>query len=457
MSEIWLFIQLNRSHKVKSLIRPQLARLISSNTVRLTQRRFHEYKRKLNQSSHVLDIFLRINDPYSYLLVQVLDDIVDRFNIELSLHTVFNINQDMFPELTMWQKNAFYDALSLAELYDLKFPGQPFEVSNDRLAKYTLQLIDAEKTANPTSQFKEIFDHFWHDNHVLMSPPDENSLPDSFVSKLKYNNQININESLQKSLGHYMSAMIYYGGEWYWGIDRLDHLEQRLIDLKLNKTLTNTIYYNTTYRHFCDPKKKPLLPSTNIENIEPLTLYFSIRSPYSYLGLEHASRLADHYKVKLIIKPVLPMVMRGLQVPNIKKMYIFHDTKREAKKHGINYGYVADPLGSGVERCYALFKYAEEEGKAVEYMMTYARAVNALGVRSETDTGLKYIVEKCGLDWGKSKKLLSNSHWTDWADKNLQEMYSLGLWGVPSFKYKNTTVWGQDRIFLIEKELSTFS
>ena len=29
-------------------------------------------------------------------------------------------------------------------------------------------------------------------------------------------------------LKHYSGAMFYYGKEWYWGVDRLYHLEKRL-------------------------------------------------------------------------------------------------------------------------------------------------------------------------------------------------------------------------------------
>ncbi|NCW01837.1 MAG: hypothetical protein EBW20_08350, partial [Betaproteobacteria bacterium] len=35
---------------------------------------------------------------------------------------------------------------------------------------------------------------------------------------------------LRKQLGHYLGATFFYGGEWYWGIDRLHYLEQRLRD-----------------------------------------------------------------------------------------------------------------------------------------------------------------------------------------------------------------------------------
>ncbi|OHY74076.1 hypothetical protein BCA33_18105 [Marinobacter sp. AC-23] len=178
-------------------------------------------------------------------------------------------------------------------------------------------------------------------------------------------------------------------------------------------------------------------------------MFFSIRSPYSYLGLERAIQLAEAWNIPLQLRPVLPMVMRGQSVPDAKKWYIFHDTKREADKLSIPYGFVADPLGPGVERCYALFEYARSLGREIEYMLSYARAVNAEGIRSETDSGLKVIVERAGLQWQKAKTLLNDQSWRGWAEVNRKAMYDCGLWGVPSFRYGTVSCWGQDRLWII--------
>jgi 2-hydroxychromene-2-carboxylate isomerase len=149
------------------------------------------------------------------------------------------------------------------------------------------------------------------------------------------------------------------------------------------------------------------------------------------------------------------MVMRGLLVPNAKKMYIFHDTKREAIKLGIDYGFVADPLGEGVKRCYALFNYAESLGKETDFLLNYAEAVNAQGIRSETDQGLKIIVERTGLDWVYAQQLLNSDEcheqWQVWAEENREQMLALGSWGVPTFQYGDLVLWGQDRAGLIER------
>jgi 2-hydroxychromene-2-carboxylate isomerase len=138
-------------------------------------------------------------------------------------------------------------------------------------------------------------------------------------------------------------------------------------------------------------------------------------------------------------------------------MYIFHDTKREAKKLGIDYGFVADPLGKGVENCYVLFRYAQSLGCEQNYLLNYSRAVNAQGIHSDTYEGLKIIVQRSGMDWEQAKILLNDhdaeKEWQLWAEENRQEMLGLGSWGVPTFQYGDLVLWGQDRVGIIEKEI----
>jgi len=126
-------------------------------------------------------------------------------------------------------------------------------------------------------------------------------------------------------------------------------------------------------------------------------------------------------------------------------------------KLGLDYGFVADPLGIGVERCYALFDYAKSKGKEVGYLLSFARAVNAQGIHSDTDSGMQKIVEAAGLDWSEAKPILdsefASGDWRTWAEHNYSQMRALGLWGVPSFAYEDVAVWGQDRIDVIEQRV----
>ena len=166
-----------------------------------------------------------------------------------------------------------------------------------------------------------------------------------------------------------------------------------------------------------------------------------------------ARQLAEHYGVALEVKPVLPMVMRRMQVPATKGFYFIKDAKREADKHGIPFGYVADPLGAGVERCYALYSYAQSEGVGVAFLESYARGVWSEGIRSDTDAGLRKLVERVGLNWRHAQQLLQDDRWRLWAQDNLAELYGHDLWGVPSLVYGQTKVFGQDRIDRIERAI----
>ncbi len=421
---------------MKKMIMPYFARLYSSSFVKVSKRKYWELKRKLAKRPHQLEIFIRADDPYSYLLVQVLKEFLVRFRVEASFKTVLNLQEDMYLEPEKWFANAVVDANRLAVLYGLDFIVNKSPPSHEAVKEAAINLLDAEKGEHYVECAEEILYELWHQKAI------------SATSKLLPQRQLEQNQSRLKLLGHYLSASIFYGGEWYWGLDRLDHLEKRLMHLGLAHKANDAVYFNRTYFPFCygKPANEPL-------ELKPLEIFWSARSPYSYLGLLRAHQLASYYRIPLIIKPVLPMMMRNMNVPETKKMAIFLDTKREAEKLDIDYGFVADPLGPAVERCYALLDYARENNKLVEYLISFAKGVNAEGVRADTDVGLKIIIERCGLDWSIAKTLLAKQGWREEVQSNVEEMLALGYWGVPVFKLGDFVVWGQDRLGLIEREI----
>ena len=423
---------------------PYLAKALSSNFLRAVRRYSWQTYRAITKSKPKLHVFIRINDPYSYLLILAIPNFAKRFNIDIDFHTILEMDNRMFPELDMWHQHAHQDAQHLAQLYNLPYPLQYNKnLSQEYLELATSLLLKAESNGNYLAKALEVFKLVWTESPLPTKTAAE-------IAESTLNARLESNHQLLRNKGHYFGAMTYFEGEWYWGIDRLDHLETRLITLGLSHSPEEKVYYNLTYNNFCE---KPLANSSLVNRIEPLTLYWSARSPYSYLGLEQAVKLANFYKIPLNIKPVLPMVMRGMQVPKIKKMYIFLDTKREAEKLSIPYGFVADPLGAAVERCYALLEYAEKEEKLIEFLLSFARAVNAEGIRAETDSGLKKIVERCGLNWQYAKTQLASTSWQHKVNTNLEEMLALGCWGVPSFNYAGVSYWGQDRLGIIEQAI----
>jgi 2-hydroxychromene-2-carboxylate isomerase len=419
-----------------------MAKTISSDSLLNSRRTILELRRRVCFQPLKLDVFVAISDPYSYLLLQVLPELATRFNLEISLFTVRDKQQDMFPELSKWQANSLQDASYLAQLYQLDFPAfsSVLEFSDQRIDSYTAKLLSTEGQADVCSKMLEVFDNFWQKYTNQRQDLDIYLLDPASTAQLERNQRY---LHLQ---GHYFSAMIKFCGEWYWGLDRLDHLEKRLNKFGMS-SLPEQIFYDRQSRSFCT--SRPLHKTAKFD----LVMYFSARSPYSYLGLEQAIKLCDHYQCRLVIKPVLPMMMRGVNVPYNKKMYIFLDTKREASKLNIPYGFVADPLGKAVENCYALFDFAKSQGKEIDYLLAFSRAVNSKGIHADNDHGMRLIIQHCGLDWNEAKKHLHKQDWRQWTEQNMRELSGLGHWGVPCFRYGNTVTWGQDRLWLIEKEM----
>ncbi|MCL1051401.1 DsbA family protein [Shewanella abyssi] len=435
---------------VKTSLMPYLAQCLSSDELLNSKRYLFESNRQLRRQSHCLKVFIKIDDPYSFILLQALAQFISRYAslmpLNITFHPVLIVEENAFPEPVLWQKNAISDSQYLAKLYCFHSPTAGIEHNQSDKVAATKKLLTCGSDTKSIARLIAIFDEYWQ-----ADVDSQNKTTAAFNAQ--EDASLNRHSDLLQKLGHYQTATINYAGEWYWGVDRLAYLEQRLI--ALHKLPLQPIFTKTRLNLNAISSLKHTKTQIKCHTNQQLTLYFSIRSPYSHIGLEQAILLAKKYQIPLTIKPILPMVMRGLAVPNAKKMYIFHDTRREARRLNIDYGKVADPLGQGVERCYALFKYAEEQGRGTEYLLNYSRAVNSQGLHSDTDKGLKIIVERTGLDWLHAKSLLKQSSWRNWAQLNLDEMMQLGLWGVPSFSYQSSkqqlNVWGQDRLARIEQ------
>ena len=435
-------------------IRPYLAQIILSNRLLEFKRNRVERRRKRKALSHLVTVYLAINDPHSYLLLQVLDDFQKRFGVELEFRTVLNKQKEMFPAPELWDKNAFNDGVWLAKLYQLDFPAErPIRPAEDD-EQFTAQLLEWEQQPDFIQNALPLFATYWNSDNL-----------DSLTLNANHG-RLASNEQQLKENGHYLSGMMHYGGEWYWGLNRLQYLERRLLALGAensagNKSADAQVQFNLGQRGFCkqmsasaikSARKKPSSQNTGDKSLE---LFWSIRSPYSYVGIVRGRQLAEHYKLPLIIKPVLPMVMRGMQVPSTKSNYIARDLKREADQLGIPFGLIADPLGIGVERCYALVELARSQGKLNQFLESYARGVWSEGIRSETDKGLKVLVERVGLSWADARPLLADDNWREWAQSNQDELFSHELWGVPSFVYGETKVFGQDRLDRVEQAIAS--
>ena len=145
--------------------------------------------------------------------------------------------------------------------------------------------------------------------------------------------------------------------------------------------------------------------------------------------------------------------MRHRVVPPEKRRYISEDAAREAFVRGVPFGRLNDPVGRPTERGLALLPAAEQAGRGQAYLLSFMHGVWAEGIDAGSDRGLRRIAERAGLAWDEARAALADETWRDAAERNRAELLSLGLWGVPSFRVRDTAVWGQDRLWAVQEAL----
>ena len=425
---------------LRQRLMPLVAKLITSERLQQWRRAFRESRRKLQRRPHQAVFYFRIDDPYSVLMAQVLPRFARHFGITITPRVMLYLDQQMYPAADMLEELAPRDATQLARLHDLDFPHHwqlpPREVS---LAA-TRCLLKHEGDERFWSLAAALADALWRNDHDKLEDllTEHGQMP---ADRAQLALEARRDQFLKD--GHYLTGTLHYEGEWYWSVERLDHLAHRLNDLGLGSADWPLPYGRA--------KRARLKDVPEGLKGKPLVLFFSFRSPYSYLALARTYAMADHYGLNLKIRPVLPMVMRGLSVPKAKRFYILKDAAREARLHRVPFGKVCDPVGAGVERCMAIWPFAEKEGRLREWLRAAATGIWSQGINAATDNGLKFLVENAGLDWNRARRWLDDDSWRDRAEDNRNAMMAAGSWGVPSFLTEKTMVWGQDRFAVIEQ------
>ncbi|MBL4788249.1 MAG: DsbA family protein [Kordiimonadaceae bacterium] len=401
------------------------------------KRRRAEIARRFSRKGHELLYFHRADDPYCQIMVQVLPDLAARFDITIKPMIVERLPANMYPDPARYEANSIIDASRLARLYGLGFPQSASVPDRLSVGMANRYLASIQDDPDFMAIAEEIGAALWRQD----LPTVKRLCLAAEIDEA----QLEKNEMLLRSLGHYASGVVYYSGEFYPGVDRLDHLERRLNRLGLGD---EEVHFELTrlWRHALKNLDKSVAGRT-------VEIYFSVRSPYSYLALHTISEFADISGVRLKLKPVLPMVMRGLAVPPAKGRFILADTAREAKIEGLKFGRIADPLGSATKRAMAIGFSLLDGGDALTFFKAFTEAVWSEGVDGATDEGLLKILRKAGLPASVLGTGLAEAAWQEKAEKNRQEMLMYGSWGVPTFRVAGETLWGQDRLWAIVEAL----
>jgi len=407
---------------------------------RAKKRAVAEKRRAAEGRPHVVEYFHQVDDPYSHLMAQVIARFAERYEIEIVPHLIRATGGRSQPEeekLAVWARR---DCGLIAPHYGLSFPedaGVEPDPELQQAANRALTKLDAKDFL---ARVKGISASLWSGGIIDAGD----------VTVEEADAALEEGATRLAELDHYSGAMLYYAGEWYWGVDRLFYLEERLRELGVCK----------------EPSQPYIAPRPDIDvrgvDASKLDLHFfpSLNSPYSAMIYDKTIELGRACKINLHHKPVLPMVMRGVPATPAKAAYIFFDVKRESEFLDVPFGNTVITIGEPVRQCYSLLPWAKSLGKDIELLSTLMRYAFAEGKGLHIGKNIRRAVEEVGLDWKEAQKHLGGDAWKPFIEKHQDEMVQgMGLWGVPSYRLcgpegePDLEVWGQDRLWLVTAEI----
>lgn len=194
-------------------------------------------------------------------------------------------------------------------------------------------------------------------------------------------------------------------------------------------------------------------------------LFFSFRSPYSYLAVGRYRQLAEDYAVDIALRPVYPLAIREPDFfernhPNWLR-YTMLDMFRVAQFEGIPFGPPRpDPIVQDVAT------------RAIAAEQPYIRRITRLGqAAARRGKGLAFAAEAARLIWGGAENWHQGDHLAGAASSaglhlteldaevdrdaealdaeigaNQQALEDAGHWGVPTLVFDCEPFFGQDRI-----------
>ena len=404
-----------------------------------------EVKRQDEGRNHEVLYFHKVDDPYSHLTIQSIEKLKSSYNISFKPILVGEEDAEAIHETSLYSKYCLEDVKRIAPFYDIAFPGNSYP------SKEMIYKANSILSAVNESKFSEIAikvsfalwsgDKDTIDNLVAIFSPSKDKVIDKIIEGNKIRND----------KGYYFGSAFYYEKELYWGLDRLNYLEERLSELGLS---TNSVKDPICSLNLSAPEH--IISNKKVN----LTYYPSLNSPYTLVSAKRVKELSETYPINLITKPVLPMLMRDMTIPEYKAKYIISDAAREGRKYGHEIKNIYSPLGSPARKAYSLFPNIDKAGKGFEYIYELLNASFQEGVNIGNNDYLETLINKLGLDWSIIKNDINTKQWKHDLDLNLKDMYSGNCWGVPSFKVSDEDgsnpfyAWGQDRIWLIKEEIN---
>lgn len=197
-----------------------------------------------------------------------------------------------------------------------------------------------------------------------------------------------------------------------------------------------------------------------------ITLFWSFRSPYSYLALPRLQALSASTGVAIDMRVVHPNILRN---PNyfktmnvLARPYFMRDTQRTAEFLGMPFRRpIPDPIAQNLKTLEVAAEQplarwlghlgiaANEAGRGFSFCLEVSRLLwdGSVDQWHEGDH-LEKACSRAGLQWSELRaQVTANSeYYEQQLQANADALTAAGHWGVPTMVYQGEPFFGQDRI-----------
>jgi 2-hydroxychromene-2-carboxylate isomerase len=192
--------------------------------------------------------------------------------------------------------------------------------------------------------------------------------------------------------------------------------------------------------------------------------YYSVASPYAYMGIDRFQELVKKYSLEVLEKPfdlvgkVFPET-GGVPVPKrhpARQKYRLIEIERFGKKNNLKINKQPKFFPPADPHKAALFTIATiENGQSLNFGKEVLTKLWADEQDISQDTVLENICNKLNINFSELKKQAETEEIKNIYLSNSQEAIDKGVFGAPSFILDNELFWGQDRLDFLEDKIKS--
>lgn len=401
---------------------PLIARLLTSESFEKLQRQTARAVEKLGGQDATLRFFHDPRCARSWLLTEALIEFRRLYDVTIVPYLVPEAMDDTFGSYVDYYQYSFRDAQAQARYYGLSMP--------QRLpTQAEVQTVAHELASRPR-------DTAWlrHAHHLGLSLFQSTTLMETFEPV----HGLDADRALLHQLGNYRGGNMFAHGGWYFGVDRLAHIEDAYAEAGLGSGHTLSPH----------PSALPTIKGDTIH------FYFSFRSAFSYIALPRVLALAAHKGLRLNLHAVASPSTEQQATPLRRQILWLLDAAREGRQHHIHFGKIVDVSREQNERLIAIFYRLEGDSERQRRFVHAAmRAIWSRGIDFRHDEPWDRIQQEAKLtseeiqEFGQDQTVLERAY------ANAHHLREQGYLDVPAFSIGETIYWGYDRLAYLEYQI----